>query len=317
MYTTSPATVVVGGKERCMSAMISFSESRRVTLPEWTGQMRSGLFAVALGVALTYIAAFIFIPSDTLSTAIWIDELGLRHAITGTTSIFNAINPYPLSLEAFYFSVFVSVANIALAYLTVFGGGWIEGKDNSTFVDVLKMIFHGNVSGINMTKMGYFTALVCITIFETLTGADFRGQDGTLWGWLKAVGFAFIVENAGSDFALTAGVGLFLGGALQVYDAFTAGRGDIRNLRDALAGRTPSRTNDVVRNQQPGRNGNANGGGHNNGDRNRDKHRSSDHGGNRGGDRVPGRDRREIVVPDGLPVHESRFMPVPRYDDEG
>lgn len=270
--------------------------------------MRSGIFAVLLGLAFIYISALVFIPADTLSTAIWIEELGLRHAISGTSTLFSAINSYPLSKESVFFSIFVSVANIAFAYLTVFGGGWIIGKNDSTMIDVFKAIWSGNTKGVNMTKLGYFSVLIFITVFETLTGADFRGQDGTLWGWVKAIGFAFIVENAGSDFALTAGSSLLLNGIFQTWRAWKAGRDDINNLRNTLAGRRPPQDR-----ERPGDNRGNQGG--NGGNKGGNRHENRDRG-HQGRDPQMG-NRREIVIPDGLPIHESRIMPVPRYRNEG
>lgn len=222
-----------------MSAFISFAESKKVRLPEWTGQMRSGLLGLVVGVLLFYIAVTVFIPSDTYSTARWYDSLGINQAFTGTVSWFAAMNPVLINKEGAFFSVFVSVANLALSYQAAFGGYWFEDDPDSNLFTVIKAILTGKTRKLNMVKVGYFVILLGITVFETATGMEFRQRDETWAGAFKAAAVAFIVENAGSDWALTAGIGMALGGVLQVYDAYILGRDDIGRIRGVLKKNQP------------------------------------------------------------------------------
>ncbi len=215
-----------------MSSALAFSETNKNRLPQWVGQFRSGLFAALVGGALVYMAVGYFIPADTLSTALFFDGLNLRHAVEGTTSAFSPWNSTQVSNEGFYFSVFISLANIALAYLTVFSGDWITDKQGGTIIEAAEVLWRGGWRRINTTKAGYFSALILITIFETVTGGTFRATTGGVASWMTGLAYAMVVENLASDFALTAGVGMLLGGLLQVYDAVTTqeARNDISRL---------------------------------------------------------------------------------------
>ena len=221
-----------------MSAFISFSESRDVKIPEWTGHMRSGVIALLVGMGLLYVSLFVFIPSDTYSTARWFDSLGVNQAIAGQVTWFAFLNPTLVSEEGFWFSVFVSVANLALAYQAAFGGYWFLDDKDSNLFSVIKAIMRGtaDVKKINGIKVSYFLILVSLTVFETLTGMEFRQSDESLIGAVKAAAVAFVVENAGSDWALTAGAGMTLSGFLQVWNAYNAGRSDIAKLRSSMRG---------------------------------------------------------------------------------
>ena len=224
-----------------MSAFLSFSESKKSKLPDWTGQMRSGTLGTLVGLLLLFVSLSVFIPSDTYSTARWFDNLNVNQAIAGTVSWFSPWNPIPVSREAFFFSVFVSAANLALAYQAAFGGYWFDGEPDANLFTVIKHMLSGKGGGrkINMVKVGYFVILMGVTLFETATGMEFRQKDNTWDGALKAAAVAFVVENAGSDWALTGGIGMVLGGLMQIYDAWVMGRNDILAISAALKGRTP------------------------------------------------------------------------------
>lgn len=219
-----------------MSAMLPFSETRKAKLPDWTGQMRSGVIGTIVGILLFYIAVTVFIPSDTYSTARWFDGLNVNQAISGTVDWFSLWNPVPVSREGFFFSVFVSVANLALAYQAAFGGYWFEGDENSNLFTVVKYAIsrQGGNRKVNTVKLAYFAILVALTVFETMTGMEFRQRDETWAGAFKAGAVAFVVENAGSDWALTGGIGMILAGVIQVYDAWVMGRNDIMAISSAL-----------------------------------------------------------------------------------
>lgn len=196
--------------------------------------MRSGVLGTLVGVMLVYIAASVFIPSDTYSTARWYDMLGINNAIAGQVSWFSALNPILVSREAAFFSLFISVANIALAWQAAFGGYWYVDDPDSSLFTVIKGILTGKARKLNLVKVAYFVALLLLTVFETMTGTEFRQKDPTTAGALKAAAVAFVVENAGSDWSLTAGFGMILAGVLQVYDAYILGRDDIGRIRSTL-----------------------------------------------------------------------------------
>lgn len=220
-----------------MSAFISFAESNEVEIPQWTRQIRSGALALVVGIMLVYISATVFIPSDTYSTARWYDLLNVNQAIAGQVTWFNFLNPIAVSQEGAWFSVFTSVANLALAYQAAFGGHWIVNDKDSSLFSALRALRQGNASKINRIKLAYFLLLIGLTIFETATGMEFRQREETVIGMFKAAAVAFVVENAGSDWALTAGAGMVLSGFLQVWGAYAPAINDINRLRESLRGR--------------------------------------------------------------------------------
>lgn len=211
-----------------------------------------GVLMVLVGTILVYLAFTFTIPLDLYSTALFYDNVGWNIIMsTPTTSIdllwFSMTLRLPVTEEALYFSVFMFIAQVAVAFPFSYAGPFVSGgrRNGGGF---LSMIVGGvkrevRLEDVNTIKVTWLLVYLLLAFLDTYTDYVFRTATGipfTVGQSFFQVIMLVLVYNLGSEFAISYGMNSAVIGLQDIIDQFDGWMSFLDPARDALSKRRGS-----------------------------------------------------------------------------
>jgi hypothetical protein len=175
-----------------------------------------------IGTSMFVLAIFRFIPKDLFTTASWLDRkgLGILYSTDATAfskgSFWDITNvTVPVSEEAFWFAVMITVLQFAFGYLIGTSGSYTTGANVENPLQFLFMFAKGQVTAanVNWKKLGYWMTFIALAAFDTYTDWQFSSKFGQRDILVISLLYSLIVYNIASEFALMYGLQLAIGNA--------------------------------------------------------------------------------------------------------
>jgi hypothetical protein len=251
-----------------------------------------------IGVSLFMMALFRFVPKDLFTTASWLDNKGLGLLYSSEATAFSAGSFWditnvtvPVSEEAFWFAVMITVLQFAFGYLIGVSGSYVSGREVENPLQFMFMFARGQITAtnVNWKKLGYWGTFISLAIFDTYTDWQFSSKFGQGDILFVSLVYSLVIYNVASEFALMYGLQLAIGnapdavsGAISTFMAIitapfnkssrSSGKGKPQGQekqQQPQGGRGKPQQQGNPRQQPPGRNnnngGNRNGNGRNGG----------------------------------------------------
>lgn len=175
-----------------------------------------------IGMSMFMLAIFRFIPKDLFTTASWLDRKGLGILYSTDAMAFSKGSFWditnvtvPVSEEAFWFAVMITVLQFAFGYLIGTSGSYTTGSNVENPLQFLFMFAKGQVTAanVNWKKLGYWMTFIALAAFDTYTDWQFSSKFGQRDILIVSLLYSLIVYNIASEFALMYGLQLAIGNA--------------------------------------------------------------------------------------------------------
>lgn len=182
------------------------------------------MIGFTLGLVLFLLSALRFIPKDLFTTAAWLDRkgLGLLYSSEATAfapgSFWEIRNiTVPVSEEAFWFAVMITVLQLVFGYLIGTAGSYIKDSRDGDVESVVQyfavLAKSKGKAKTNWKKMNYFFTFVALAMFDTYTDWQFSSRFGQTDILIISLLYSLLIYNIASEFGLMYGLQLAIGNA--------------------------------------------------------------------------------------------------------